>query len=278
MSTSNSDGTGGTDNVIYANFGRKVRVETPEQTHHEHTARRPALAPAAELLLEVATSRADRGRLTRGRDYARAGHVISLDLRNGSVHAQVAGSQNEPFTVLIQLPYRTTDDLATVAADLARTPNGMSGARRGEITPSVLAVLLAEDVNDIRVRCDCPDPYAICKHAVAVLEKLAGKVDADPLTLFTLRGMDLTSLEQAVMAQDVSRESEENPELFWGGRDLPALPEPRTAPALDDSDLDLLHKAMRAISYTNVDQLRAVSDIEDLYDHLCRGGVIDNES
>lgn len=268
------------DNVIYANFGRKVRVEKPEQTSDERVERRPAMAPAAELLLEVATSRADRGRLTRGRDYARAGHVLSMDLRNGAVHAQVAGSQNEPFTVAVQLPYRSPDDLSVVSAELARTPNGMRGARKGELSRTVVGALLAEDINDIRVRCDCPDPFAICKHAVAVLEKLAGKIDADPLALFTLRGMDLISLEKAVMVQakDVSRESEENPELFWAGRELPALPEPRVAPALDDSDLDLLHKAMRAISYTNVDQLRAVSDIEDLYDHLCRGGMLDNES
>ena len=271
------------DNVIYANFGRKVRVEKPEQTRDERVERverRPAMAPAAELLLEVATSRADRGRLTRGRDYARAGHVLSMDLRNGAVHAQVAGSQNEPFTVAVQLPYRSPDDLSVVSAELARTPNGMRGARKGELSRTVVGALLAEDINDIRVRCDCPDPFAICKHAVAVLEKLAGKIDADPLALFTLRGMDLISLEKAVMVQakDVSRESEENPELFWSGRELPALPEPRVAPALDDSDLDLLHKAMRAISYTNVDQLRAVSDIEDLYDHLCRGGMLDNDS
>ena len=268
------------DNVIYANFGRKVRVEKPEQTRDERVDRRPAMAPAAELLLEVGTSRADRGRLTRGREYARAGHVVSMDIRNGSVHGRVAGSQNEPFTVSLQLPYRTADDLGVVSSELARTPNGVRDARRGVLSRTVLGVLLAEDVNDIRVRCDCPDPFAICKHAIAVLEKLAGKIDADPLLLFTLRGMDLASLEQAVMmqAKDVSREAEENPELFWAGRELPSLPEPRVAPALDDSDLDLLHKAMRTISYTNVDQLRAVSDLEDLYDHLCRGGMLDNES
>ena len=40
------------------------------------------------------------------------------------------------------------------------------------------------------------------------------------------------------------------------------------APALDDSDTDLLHQAMRQVSYTSIEQLRAVSDIEDLYDHL----------
>ncbi|GAB3693338.1 SWIM zinc finger family protein [Corynebacterium nasicanis] len=268
------------DNVIYANFGRKVRVEKPEQTRDERVQRRPAMAPAAELLIEVATSRADRGRLTRGRDYARAGHVLSMDLRNGAVHAEVAGSQNEPFAVTVQLPYRNADDLARVSSELARTRDGMQGARRGELSRSVVGVLLAEDINDIRVRCDCPDPHPLCKHAVAVLEKLAAKIDADPLALFGLRGMDLLSLEKAVMVQakDLSREAEEDPALFWSGRALPSLPEPRVAPALDDSDLDLLHKAMRAVSYTNVDQLRAVSDIEDMYDHLCRGGMLDNES
>ena len=39
---------------------------------------------------------------------------------------------------------------------------------------------------------------------------------------------------------------------------------------IEDSDLDLLHKAMQTISFTNIDQLRAVSDLEDLYDELTR--------
>lgn len=268
------------DNVIYANFGARTRVSGPEEVAALPTRRRASMSPAAEMLLDVATSRADRGRLTRGRQYAEAGHVVALEIRNGRAHAQVAGSQNEPFTVTVQLPYRSTDDLAAVSAELARTPNGMRAARRGEISTNLLHVLLADDVNDIRLVCDCPDPAPVCKHEVAVLEKLAAKIDADPLALFTFRGLDLTSLEQAVMAQarETSRESETDPELFWTGRQLPDLPSPRVSPALDDSDLDLLHKAMRAISYTNVDQLRAVSDIEDLYDHLCRDAVLDNES
>ena len=38
--------------------------------------------------------------------------------------------------------------------------------------------------------------------------------------------------------------------------------------SIDDSDPDLLRKAMRSVSHTNLDLLRAVSDIEDLYYHL----------
>lgn len=268
------------DNVIYANFGARTRVSGPEEVAAPPARRRASLSPAAEMLIDVAASRADRGRITRGRQYAEAGHVVSLEVRNGRAHAQVAGSQNDPFTVTVQLPYRSADDLAVVSAELARTPNGMRAARRGEISGNLLRVLLADDANDIRLVCDCPDPAPVCKHEVAVLEKLAAKIDADPLALFTFRGLDLTTLEHAVMAQakETSRESETDPELFWTGRQLPDLPTPRVSPALDDSDLDLLHKAMRAISYTNVDQLRAVSDIEDLYDHLCRDAVLDNES
>lgn len=266
------------DNVIYANFGAKTRVDKP--TPSLPPRRRASLSPAAQLLLDAVLSRADAGRVTRGRQYAAAGHVVSLEVLSGRVHGQVAGSQNEPFQVTIQLPYRSTDDIAGVSAELARTANGLRLARQGEVSESLLHVLLTDDPADIRLLCDCPDPSPVCKHEVAVAEKLAARMDADPLLLFELRGMNLASLETAVMAQarSASRESEDDPELFWTGRQFPDLPTPRVAPALDDSDLDLLHKAMRAISYTNVEQLRAVSDIEDLYDALCRGGVIDNDT
>ncbi|RNE48425.1 hypothetical protein [Corynebacterium alimapuense] len=268
------------DNVIYANFGSRTRVSGPTEVSKSTPRRpRPAMAPAAQLLIDVVTNRADSGRLTRGRQYATGGHVVSLEILSGRVHGQVAGSQNEPFNVTIQLPYRSTDDIAGVAAELARTPNGLRRARQGEVSESLLEVLLAEDLDDIRLLCDCPDSAPVCKHKVAVVEKLAAKIDADPLMLFELRGMNLVSLEQAVMAQaqNASRESESDPEKFWTGRDFPDLPNPKVAPALEDSDLDLLHKAMRTISYTNIEQLRAVSDLEDLYDHLCRGGVLDLE-
>ena len=56
---------------------------------------------------------------------------------------------------------------------------------------------------------------------------------------------------------------------FWGDKTaLPQLPNTKIASALDDSDLDALHKAMRSISYTAIDELRAVADIEEMYDFL----------
>jgi len=118
----------------------------------------------------------------------------------------------------------------------------------------------------------------VCKHIVAVGDKLATRADADPAVIFNMRGLDFARLERMVLeqAKTVSRESftpsdlseEEKNEIFWNGRELPKLPQPKVAPAIDDSDPDLLRKAMRSVSHTNLDLLRAVSDIEDLYYHL----------
>lgn len=72
-------------------------------------------------------------------------------------------------------------------------------------------------------------------------------------------------------AVSVAKEnSEEGSEYFWDGREMPRLPEPKLAPMIEDSDIDMLHRAMQSVSFTNIDQLRAVADIEDLYEELTR--------
>ena len=92
------------DNVIYANFGARTRVSNAEETGppRENAYR----TSGAARIFDAAVSRSDQGRVNRGRQYHQADHVIDLDIRNGSVHGHVAGSQNDPFTVTIALPYR----------------------------------------------------------------------------------------------------------------------------------------------------------------------------
>lgn len=260
------------DNVIYANFGRKTRVDTPDMSHTAPAP--PGMATAATWLLNAVTAQTDQGRITRGRSYARNGNVLGVDIQQGRIHADVAGSQNEPFHVSLQLPYRNGDDLSEVTAGLAEATNGLKQAQAGDIDEELLEILLTAPGEDIRCYCDCPDSASACKHAVAVAEVAATKMDADPMMVFRLRGLDLVQLEKAVseqaavLGQDSAYSSDER---FWNGRELPDLPTPKTASALEDSDLDALHRAMKLVSYTAVDQLRAVSDIEDMYDHLTRG-------
>ncbi|OFQ53363.1 hypothetical protein [Corynebacterium sp. HMSC074H12] len=267
------------NNVIYANFGTRKRVSTPEEVNRVDRVR--TMQPAATRLLNFVNQQTDSGRIRRGRQYATEGHVVGLDVRNGAVHGKVAGSQNEPFAVLIQVPYRNNEDIGRLSEMFARTPNSVAKAREGMLADASLDILIAEYPDDLRFSCTCPDPEYVCKHVVAVADRLAARMDADPSVIFALRGLDFARLEQAVMEQakaasedsysasgaaDISQE--ERNALFWEGRELPPLPEPKTAPAVDDSDPELLRKAMRSVSHTNIDLLRAVSDVEDLYYHL----------
>ena len=137
----------------------------------------------------------------------------------------------------------------------------------------VLEILLCKAPQEVTFHCDCPDGAEVCKHAVAVAQRTAELVDKDPSVIFTMRGLRLEELENRKrnQADDLARENAEpGSEYFWPGRELPELPRPKVAPMIEDSDIDLLHRAMQTVSFTNIDQLRAVADIEDLYDELTR--------
>lgn len=276
------------DNVIYANFGKKTYSRTPPAEPpsvgvDDELLRRVAkqledrafahLSPAAARLIRAAEERTDQGRVGRGRDYAKAGNVVDIEIRNGAAHAQVAGSQTRPFETSIILPYRSADELTEITRIITRSSGAMSKIYEGDVPEEVLDVLIAEDASDIRFSCTCPDPAVVCKHAIAFVDRLGARIDADPSVIFAMRGMDLDTLAQAVQqeAQAVSQEATApGSDLFWAGRKLPDLPSPKLAPALDDSDMDLLHKALRHVSYTSLEELRGVADIEDLYDFLTR--------
>ena len=224
-----SESDSGADNVIYANFGARKRVEKASDLHEtaQHMQRlRPLQGSAGLELRRMILENADNGRYQRGIDYARSGHVVEIDIHNGAAHGKVAGSQNQPFSVLIQLPPRSVSELNSVGR--------MERVRAGELADDVLEVLLAEEDSDIRCYCDCPDSAWICKHLVAFAEALSGKLDADPAAVFHLRGISLRQLEEMIVAsaQDVARKAtEDGAETFWSGRELPAVPSPKIAPA-----------------------------------------------
>lgn len=262
------------DNVIYANFGARRRVAGPAETG-ETPGPPPGLSTPAQRLLLAALRGTDSARAKRGERYAKEGNVLEVTARSGGFDGVVAGSQNEPFTVSIQLPRRDAEDVQRALELMARSSGAVERARRGEFDEEVLSLLLAPEDGGIRFYCTCPDNArtAVCKHAVAVAHKAAEQIDADAAVLFSLRNLSLPMIEQGVrnQAAAVAREnSAEGSEFFWSGRALPELPRPKLAPMVDDSDLDLLHRAMQTVSFTNIDQMRAVADIEDLYDELTR--------
>ena len=249
---------------------------------------------AADWLTDLAFTQSDNGRMSRGRGYYQGGHVMNLEFVPGSITAKVIGSQPQPFSVAIMFPPRTDPQLARLPDLISQLDGGMRAVRSGQFSPDMLKILFGGHPYKARYYCDCPDKAKVCKHIVATMMAAADKVAADPGLVFQLRGLNLADMRlpkqsmkpagsagsapkpQAAEALSTAKRTEApSPEAiavatdrFWNGSPLPEIPQLKTQSALADSDEELLHKAMRTISYTSVDELCAVSDIEDLYYNL----------
>ncbi|MEO3775502.1 SWIM zinc finger family protein [Micromonospora sp. B11E3] len=145
--------------------------------------------------LEVLESFALGTRLTRGRSYARAGQVLSLDVAPGVVTASVQGSRAEPYRVRIELaPFparlweRVEAELAAQAFFSARLLAGDLPAELEELFAAAGAPLFPAGVDELAQRCSCPDFAVPCKHLAATFYLLAEAFDADPFALLHWRG------------------------------------------------------------------------------------------
>ena len=253
---------------------------------------------AADWLTDLAFTQSDNGRMSRGRSYYQGGHVMNLEFVPGSITAKVIGSQPQPFSVDIMFPPRTDPQLARLPDLISQLDGGIQAVRSGQFSPDMLKILFGGHPYKARYYCDCPDKAKVCKHVVATMMAAADRVAADPGLVFQLRGLNLADMRlpkqstksagsagsvpatpetsaSAGSAGAAKKAEAPSPEAiaaatdrFWNGGPLPEIPQLKTQSALADSDEELLHKAMRTISYTSVDELCAVSDIEDLYYNL----------
>lgn len=253
---------------------------------------------AADWLTDLAFAQADSGRMSRGRGYYQGGHVMNLEFVPGSITAKVIGSQPQPFSVSIMFPPRTDPQLARLPDLISQLDGGIQAVRSGQFSPDMLKILFGGHPYKARYYCDCPDKAKVCKHVVATMMAAADRVAADPGLVFQLRGLNLADMRlpkqstksagsagsvpatpetsaSAGASGSAKKAEAPSPEAiaaatdrFWNGGPLPEIPQLKTQSALADSDEELLHKAMRTISYTSVDELCAVSDIEDLYYNL----------
>ena len=102
------------DNVTWVNFGSREKVNsaaettTPHGVSEEVRSRILRFNEPARAIYRAAQQGTDQGRFSRGRNYADQGNVLDVRAEPGRFTATVAGSQNEPFTTLVILPYRDT--------------------------------------------------------------------------------------------------------------------------------------------------------------------------
>jgi uncharacterized Zn finger protein len=145
--------------------------------------------------LAVVESLGVGGRLSRGRSYARAGQIVSLDVDAGGAVARVQGSRPAPYRTRIGVPAfgkaewgQVLDALAADASFAAVLLAGEMPRDIEEVFDRVGLSLFPAGPRDLVMDCSCPDSAVPCKHLAAVFYVLAERFDADPFQILALRG------------------------------------------------------------------------------------------
>jgi uncharacterized Zn finger protein len=135
------------------------------------------------------------GRMTRGRTYARAGQVLTLEVTEGLLVAQVQGSRRTPYAVTVRLATPTptqwikiTDTLKSRLGYAARLLDGEVPTDLEEVFTAAGSKLFPTQWRELRATCSCPDWGDPCKHQAAVLYVFADQLDRDPWKLIEWMG------------------------------------------------------------------------------------------
>ena len=141
------------------------------------------------------------GRLQRGRNYARRGQVISLDVAPGMVSALVQGSRFQPYRVRVGLTAFGKPEWARLERALAESAWYSAKLLAGEMPEDIEEVfgqlglaLFPASSAELAMECSCPDWQVPCKHIAAVFYLLAETFDADPFAILAWRGREREEL------------------------------------------------------------------------------------
>ena len=155
--------------------------------------------------IDVLESLGLQSRLSRGRNYARSGQVLTLDIGTGHVTATVQGSRIKPYRVKLTVDPLTTrqwrrveEALAARAIFRARLLAGEMPAEIEDVFAGCGTPLFPKSIRDLGMNCSCPDWEVACKHVAAVCYVLAEAFDDDPFAMLAWRGKGRADLLAAL--------------------------------------------------------------------------------
>lgn len=165
-----------------------------------------------ERWLELLDSYRFKKRLERGRNYAREGNVLSIDIVGKEVLASVQGSEAEPYKVRLSLEPFADENQDRALKSMSQAPFNEEDwdcvlqtiSEKAIFSAQLLAGEMPDDIEkvftqnglslfpytltDVRSRCTCPDKANPCKHIAAVYYQLGDRFSEDPFLIFRLRG------------------------------------------------------------------------------------------
>lgn len=133
--------------------------------------------------------------LQQGRRIARRAEVGAISVDAGELLAAVREG-DDAWTVEVEVPVLSDADrrslVGVVAAETGRIAALLAGDLAHDLVEHAeeLGVELLPYGGELAATCSCPHALDPCAHALAVLVQVGWLVDADPLVLFALRGLD----------------------------------------------------------------------------------------
>ncbi|MFE7119252.1 SWIM zinc finger family protein [Streptomyces sp. NPDC057654] len=164
----------------------------------------------------------DPGRLSRGRAYARGGHVHDITVTPGRIGARVDGSRSRPYRTGIGLDVLSDADWDRFLTAVAAQPSHIAALLDKDMPHALVdaaaeaGVRLLPGPGELSPRCSCPDRGHPCKHAAALCYEAALLLDADPLVLLLMRGRDERALLDDLARRNAAHASRESPAVRAG--------------------------------------------------------------
>lgn len=242
--------------------------KTPETTKPRDETNRTAdpnnpfsilVTPWARRWIREVSIHTTSNRITEGMELTRNSRVKRLVITRGLTTAKVverghiANEVTLKFSVLPNhIRHNVTDALSERMDLCALIVAGHSHPDIEKLFNTRRADLFPHPARQVQYTCPCPDPSRICRHIVAVHIAIALRLDDNPATILTLRGIDTNrltrSLPQAGQSFNPKSRVQENlfpsnPAAFWhpnpAEEPFPSFETART-PDRDADILDLL--------------------------------------
>lgn len=187
-----------------------------------------------------------QSQLRRGRQYARQGQVLALDIGPGTIRSQVQGSRPTPHETVISVPVFSREELDAITSILSGSIVYAAKLLNREILSELNddfrnagIELFPRLGSGLSAECSCGEVENPCRHAVATHLLVAEEMDRDPALLLKLRGLPLDQiLDMALGCID-----DANIECANSGADLPSpCSFPQPGKELDPAEFWSLHR------------------------------------
>lgn len=144
-------------------------------------------------------------RIDRGREYARAGNVLSIEVLKGEIQAEVQGNSSEPYEINMEIDSFTKEQWEKIMKIMAQKAIFCAMILNGEMPENIEEAFKEAGVSlfpkkqiHLITQCSCKDTANPCKHIAAVHYMLGVEFDKDPFVILKLRGMDKSEFLKAL--------------------------------------------------------------------------------